>query len=192
MVFGLAFYVRSPSFSLCFHANDSCDCPCMPFIHATEACQAEYPGVSASLIFRGRPQCDFNWSLQFGLARKPATACFLTPAERSWLADRQAHEREVRAKQSASSGNMWGEYYIAGDMMLSAKHAHRTSHAVRWFYHHHSPNMQAGNSYCRCMLATHWALCCTHDIVWVACSIIQELAYILDWLWLAAGGDGAM
>jgi hypothetical protein len=30
------------------------------------------------------------------------------------------------------------------------------------------------------------------SLAWVACSIIQELAYILDRLWLAAGGDRAM
>ena len=42
------------------------------------------------------------------------------------------------------------------------------------------------------MLAAHCVPSCAQDIIWVACSIIQELAYILDWLWLAAGGDRAM
>lgn len=46
--------------------------------------------------------------VQFGLAKTPETAWFLTPPERSWLADRQLQERKVRSEKDASLGNMWG------------------------------------------------------------------------------------
>lgn len=47
--------------------------------------------------------------MQFGLARDPATACFLTAPEKEWLAERQANDIALRTAESSMAGNMWGE-----------------------------------------------------------------------------------
>ena len=111
------------SLSLCFHAHDSCFYCGKPETHATEACQAEYSDVSALFAFLGRPQCDSCGHCSLAWQGSLPQPLSLTRPERSWLADRQAHEREVRAKQSASSDNMWGEYYIA-EIMFSLPSMH--------------------------------------------------------------------
>ena len=51
--------------------------------------------------------------LQSGLAKKPATAYFLTPPERDWLVERQATVLAARKKEDAFAGSMWGVFHEA-------------------------------------------------------------------------------